>query len=100
MKKFDPLVTVLQPTVMEIVPVVAPAGTEVVMLVVELAVAVALVPLNVTMLLEGIGSKFVPVTVTVVPTTPLGGEKLAMVGTGVMHPPLLILPNAFLGVPS
>ena len=87
MIKFDPLVTVLQPTVMEIDPVVAPAGAEVVMLVVEPAVTVALVPLNFTMLLAGNGSKLVPVMVTVVPTAPPVGENPVMVGTGVVHPP-------------
>jgi hypothetical protein len=52
-------------------PVVAPAGTDVVMVVAVAAVTVAETPLNVTVLLAGTGSKFSPVIVTEVPITPL-----------------------------
>ena len=64
------------------VPVVAPDGTEVVMLVVVLAVTVAEVPLNFTILLTGVASKLVPDIVTVVPTPPDAGVNDAMVGGG------------------
>ena len=65
------------------VPVAAPVGTEVVMLVAVLAVATAVVPLNLTVLFAGFVSKFVPVIVTEDPTEPLVGLKLLMVGGGV-----------------
>ena len=70
-------------TVTEIAPDEAPPGTEVVMLVEVLAVTVATVPLNLTVLLAGVTSKLVPVMVTVVPTAPLVGLKLLIVGLGV-----------------
>ena len=79
--KLVPLVAVLHPTITEIVPVVAPAGTLVVMVVDVLAVTTAAVPLNLTMLLAGTGSKLVPVMVTGVPTGPLVGAKEVMVGS-------------------
>ena len=41
---------------------------------------VAVVPLNFTVLLAAVVLKFVPVIVTVAPTKPLVGLKLAMVG--------------------
>ena len=66
-----------------IAPVVALIGTEVVMLVELLAVAVAAVPLKLTVLFAGVESKFVPVMVTEVPTLPLVGLKLVMVGGGI-----------------
>ena len=75
------LVAVLPATVTLIVPVVAPVGTIAVMPVAVLAVTTAVVPLNFTVLLAGIGSKSVPVMVTVEPTRPLGGAKLLMVVT-------------------
>ena len=78
--KLPELVPVRPLTVTAIGPVVAPVGTEVVMLVALLAVTVATVPLNLTVLFAGVMSKFVPVIVTDVPTTPLVGLKLAMVG--------------------
>ena len=61
-------------------PVVAPLGTEVVMLVVELAVTVAAVLLNLTVLFAGVASKLVPVMVTEAPTMPLVGLKVVIVG--------------------
>ena len=78
--KLPELVAVLQPTVTEIVPVPAPGGTVVVMLVAVLAVTMAVVPLNITMLSTGIALKFVPAIVTVVPIEPLVGVKLLMAG--------------------
>ena len=62
-------------TVTDITPVVAPAGTVVVILVAELAVTTAAMPLNVTILLAGDELKFAPVMVTVVPMGPLVGVK-------------------------
>ena len=67
--------TVVQ-NVTSIGPVVAPVGTEVVMLVDVLAVTTAGVPLNSTMLFAGVVLKFVPVIVTVVPGPPNDGVKL------------------------
>ena len=61
-------------------PVVAPLGTEAVMLVVELAVTVAAVLLNLTVLFAGVVSKLVPVMVTEAPTKPLVGLKVVIVG--------------------
>jgi hypothetical protein len=50
------------------------------MLVAALAVATAVVPLNLTILFAGVVLKLVPVMVTVVPTGPDAGVKLVMVG--------------------
>lgn len=55
-----------------------------VILVVVLAVTVAVVPLNLTVLLEGVVSKFAPVMVTVAPAPPVFGVKLEIVGGGVI----------------
>ena len=83
---------------------VAPDGTVVVRLVMLPAVTVAVVPLNFTVLLPNVASKLVPVIVTEVPTFPLIGLKLVMVGAGIdvvdeninsfaviTPPPLLVL---------
>ena len=64
-------------------PVVAPEGTEVVMLVAELAETVAEVPLNFTVLLAGVALKFVPEIVTVVPTPPDDGVNDEIIGGGI-----------------
>src|SRR5438094_7517787 len=58
-------------------PVVAPAGTVAWIAVAEVTVKVALTPLNVT---EVAPLSFVPLIVTLVPTGPLVGEKLVIVG--------------------
>ena len=78
--KLPELLAVWQPAVTEIVPVVAPEGTGVVILVVVLAVTTAVVLLNFTMLLAGMGLKLVPTIVTDAPTAPEGGEKEVIVG--------------------
>ena len=78
--KFVELVPVRPLTVTVMVPVVAPAGTEVEMLVAVLPVTAAVVPLNFTVLLAGVVSKLVPVRVTGVVTGPLVGLKLLIVG--------------------
>jgi hypothetical protein len=90
------LVTVLHPIVTLTVPVVAPAGTVVVMLVAVLAVGVAVTPLNLIMLLVGVRSKFVPVMVTVAPILPDVGAMDVTVGggitvkIGVLHVPIVV----------
>src|SRR5438093_6263234 len=61
-------------------PVVAPLGTVAEIEVEEVAVKLALVPLNRT---AEAPVKFVPVIVTGVPTGPLVGAKLVIVGAGV-----------------
>src|SRR5262244_1038541 len=68
------------PTVTTTLPVVAPAGTVTAMLVLPQVVAVAAVPLKVTVLLPGVAPKFVPVTVTGVPTVPEVGLRVLIVG--------------------
>jgi hypothetical protein len=65
------------PTVTITLPVVAPAGTEVAMLVAVHVVTVAVVPLNVTVPVD---PKFVPVIVTGAPTVPAVTDRLAIVG--------------------
>src|SRR5580704_13869532 len=67
-------------TVTITLPVVAPEGTVVVMLVVLQFVAVAVTPLNLTVLVPCGEPKFVPVIVTVAPTAPVVGDRLVMVG--------------------
>jgi hypothetical protein len=78
--KLVELVAVFPPTVTVNFPVVAPEGIVVVIVVDVLAVTVEVVPLNFTVLLAGVVLKFVPVMVTVVPTIPLTGLKLVMMG--------------------
>jgi hypothetical protein len=60
----------------------APAGTDVAMLVGLQLVTVAVAPLNVTELPAWVAPKFVPVIVTAVPTGPEVVERLVMVGVG------------------
>lgn len=78
--KSPALVAVLPATVTVMGPVVAPPGTVTIRLVVLPDVTAAVVPLNFTRLLPGVGSKLVPVMVTVVPMGPLLGVKPVMVG--------------------
>ena len=61
-------------------PVVAPAGTEVTIWEDVLLITTAATPLNDTALLAAVGSKLVPVMVTVVPTEPFKGVKLVISG--------------------
>src|SRR5258706_4068777 len=73
-----PLLLAVPPGVVTLIgPVVAPAGTVAVIEVAELTVKVAPTPLTVTALAP---VKLVPVIVTLVPTGPLVGAKLVMVG--------------------
>src|SRR5207248_1785366 len=69
-------------------PVVAPAGTVARICVAELTVYVALVALNFT---DVAPVKFVPLIVTLVPTGPLVGAKLAIVGGFVSVKELLLV---------
>ena len=73
----------------DILPVIVPVGTVVVILVAVLAVTVAVLLLkNVTVLFAGIVLKFVPEIVIGVPIAPEEGVKEAMVG-GEMLPIVL-----------
>jgi hypothetical protein len=85
MQKFNALVAAYPLTSIVIFPVVEPSGTEVTMLVaVGVPIIVAVVPLNFTMLLAAIVLKFAPMIVTLVPTAPLVGVKLAIEGGTIM----------------
>jgi hypothetical protein len=77
--KLKPLLAT-PPTLTTTLPVVAPVGTGTVILVADQLVGVAVVPLNVTVLVLCVAPKFVPVTVTDVPTTPLDGDTFDSVG--------------------
>ena len=68
------------PTVTTTFPVVAPVGTGTTMLVADQLVAVAAVPLNVTVLVPCVAPKLVPAIVTAVAAGPLAGERLVIVG--------------------
>src|SRR5256712_571683 len=70
------------PTVTTTFPVVAPAGTGTTMLVALQLVAVAVVPLNLTLLVPCVAPKFAPAIVTDVPINPDVGFKLVMLGAG------------------
>lgn len=78
-------------------PVVAPMGTGATMLVALQLVGAASVQLKLTVPLPCVAPKFVPVTVTEVPTTPEVSDRLLMVGAGttVKLTPLLVIPLAF-----
>src|SRR3989441_384112 len=98
----DPAVTVkatpllaTPPTVTTTLPVVAPVGTGATMLVALQLVAVAVVPLNLTLLVPCVAPKFAPAIVTDAPTNPEAGFKLVMLGAGtvtVKLTPLLATP--------
>jgi len=88
--KSEVLVPVTPPTVTEIFPVDAPAGTTVVILVVVDAVTLATTPLNLTTLLADTLLKLVPVNMTMVPGAPLAGLKLLITGVGTVKLPALV----------
>jgi len=69
------------PTVTTTLPVVAPLGTAAVMLAALQLVAVAAVPLKVTVLVPCVAPKFAPAIVTDVPTNPEDGFRPVMLGT-------------------
>ena len=76
----DPaLVTVTPLDVTEIVPSVAPAGTDTVILVADTGFAAAFIPLNRTW---GEAPKFVPLIITVAPIAPLVGLNPEITGVG------------------
>src|SRR5215469_1155343 len=67
-------------TVTTTFPWVAPDGTVVAILVAPQLVGVAIVPLKLIVLVPCVSPKFMPLMVTEVPTGPLVGLKLAMLG--------------------
>jgi len=73
----------IPPTVTTMFPVVAVAGTGTTRLVFDHVVGVPLTPLKVTVLFPLVAPKLVPVIVTAVPTTPLVGSRVVMLGGGV-----------------
>jgi hypothetical protein len=77
--KLLPLLAVPE-TVTTTFPVVAPVGTLATMLVALQLVAVAVVPLNFSVLLPCVEPKLVPVIVTEAPTAPVVGERLVILG--------------------
>ena len=77
--KLFPLLAVPD-TVTTTFPVVAPLGTLATMLVALQLVAVAVVPLNFTVLLPCVEPKLVPVIVTEAPMAPDVGERLVILG--------------------
>ena len=87
MKVFELLA--VPPTVTITGPVVAPLGMVTTMLAALQLVAVAEVPLNVTVLVPWIRLKFVPVMVMVPVIAPEDGDKLVMVGAPTNHTLLL-----------
>jgi hypothetical protein len=72
------------PTVTTTFPVVAPAGTGATMLVADQFVGVAVMPLKDTVLVPFVDPKFDPVIVTAVPTAPLAGDRLVMLGAAAL----------------
>src|SRR6201981_2155120 len=94
--KLTPLLAT-PPTFTTTLPVVAPVGTDVAMLVALQLVTAAVVPLNVTVLVPCVDPKFVPVIVTAVPTAPEVGDRLVMLGVDdtVKLTPLLATPPTF-----
>src|SRR4029077_10662630 len=92
--KFTPLLAT-PPTVTTTLPVVAPAGTGVVMLVALQLVGAAATPLNATVLVPCVAPKFAPEIVTDAPRVPEVGFRLVMLGGGtvtVKPTPLLATP--------
>ena len=92
--KFEPLVAVPDGVVTVILPVVAPAGTTAVIRPSFTTLKLADVPLNRTLVAP---VKWLPLMVTEVPTTPLDGEKLLIVGA---DPPVTVKFDALVAVPD
>jgi hypothetical protein len=74
------------PTVTVTGPVVAPLGTEATIPVALQLVGVAFVPLKRTVLVPCVAPKFPPLIVTAVPTLPLVGDRLVILGPVVTMP--------------
>jgi hypothetical protein len=93
--KLTPLL-LAPPTVTTTFPLVAPLGTVATMLVALQLVAVAFVPLKLTVLVPRVPPKLLPAIVTDVPTTPVPGLTLVMLGDAalltVKFTPLLLTP--------
>jgi len=90
--KSELLDTVMPFNVSVIFPVVAPAGTVVLMLVDVAAVTTLVTPLNLITLLTGVVLKFVPAMLTTAPGAPLSGVKLTIDGVGKIEKlPVLII---------
>jgi len=85
------LVVVPAPVVTLSGPVVAPAGAVARIDVADVTVKFAVVPLNFTAVAP---VKFAPLIVTLVPTGPFVGVKLAIVGAIVKLPALVAVPTA------
>jgi len=77
--KVDPALAV-PATATTTLPLVAPDGTVTTIDVGLQPVAMAAVPLNATVLVPWVGPKFAPAMVTAVPTGPVVGDRLVMVG--------------------
>jgi hypothetical protein len=84
--KLTPLLAT-PPTVTTTFPVVAPAGTAATMLAALQLVAVAVTPLNLTVLVPCVAPKFAPAIVTDAPTIPDVGFKLVILACGGFPPP-------------
>lgn len=80
--KLDPLLTVTEFTVTDIVPVPAPTGTEVVILDTDDDETIAVTPLNLTVLLDGVVLKLFPSITMIAPTAPLVGLNPEIIGVG------------------
>src|SRR5262245_43127794 len=78
------------PTVTTTLPVVAPAGTGVLMLEDDQPVGDAAIPLNVTVLVPFVDPKFDPAIVTMVPATPLVGVRLTIDGADRLLPVVIV----------
>ena len=83
--KFTPLLAFPE-TVTTTLRVIAPQGTVVATLVLLQLVAVAVVPLNLTVLLPWLDPKFFPVIVTEVPSGPDVADKLVILGVAALKP--------------
>jgi len=70
----------MPPTVTTTFPVAAPAGTGTLMLDDDQLDGAAAAPLNVTVLVPCVDPKFAPAIVTMVPATPLEGDRLTIEG--------------------
>src|SRR3954454_15376563 len=67
-------------TVTTTLPLLAPAGTGTTMLLADQLLGVAATPLKVSELVPLVAPKFAPLMVTAVPTGPLAGATLVMLG--------------------
>ena len=91
-------VELIPPTVTVNGPVVAPEGAVVIIWVGVQLVTTAVIPLKVTVLLDGLVLKFSPVIVTDVPGSPFAGVKPEIVGelaeiVGELAVEVLLLPQ-------